>query len=38
MGIADARTFENRLILRSPREEETIRMTVSGFVEITSST
>jgi hypothetical protein len=37
MDIADARTFENRLILRSPREEETIRVTISGFVEITSS-
>jgi hypothetical protein len=37
MDIADARTFENRLILRSPREEEAIRVTISGFVEIASS-
>jgi hypothetical protein len=37
MDIADARAFENRLILRSPRDEETIRVTFSGFAEIASS-
>jgi hypothetical protein len=38
MYIADARAFENRLILRSPRDEETIRVTmISAFLEIASS-
>ena len=37
MDIADARAFENRLILRSPREEEAIRVMISGFAEIASS-
>ena len=37
VDIADSRTFEDRLILRLPREEETVRVMISGLSEVEPS-